>query len=88
MSTWYSDNKPQLDFSLPIAHSREETLEILMPMIGEDSYNIIGYNWFDLTKGKWNSCACFKTVELALEARAYKGESRIFNVTRFEHCEE
>lgn len=69
--TWYQDkNKRGLDKWKPIgAVVSFDMDEILLPRTEHDSYEVIGFDWFNLTMGCWNSCRCFKTVEEAIAER-------------------
>ncbi len=71
---WYTE-KLSVNLSKPIlAISDSSEVELLLPQISSDprgSYDIIGYNWFDLEKGEYNSKAFFPTVQSAIQARGY-----------------
>ena len=76
MANWYENNrpKPKLDFSKPIIAEggSRGAKQLLLPQISTKnpgSYEVIGYNWFFLDSGGYNSRACFGTVEEALAAR-------------------
>ena len=77
---WYSQDteKPGLDFNKPITAERDGIQYLLLPSAKNNNYEIIGYNWFCLKSGKWNSCSTWKTPEEAI--RAYSGYN-INNVT-------
>jgi hypothetical protein len=64
---WYSDDKT-IEKDKPIfARSKSDnSLLILLPQIKEQ-YEIIGYNWFNIHTGKYNSSAFFSTVEVAFK---------------------
>lgn len=49
---------------------------LLLPLINNKNYDIIGYNWFDLNAMNWNSCSCFTSIIKALEAYS---SYRIYN---------
>ena len=59
----------QLDYNKPICSTSTEGFNtyILLPRTREDSYTTIGYDWFNITKGEWNSCVCWKTKEEAVK---------------------
>jgi hypothetical protein len=69
MTNWY-ESKDDLDYSKPIgAFTRSKSTLILIPCLdNKDSYKISGYNWFDITKGEWNSCCFFKTPQEAVSS--------------------
>lgn len=79
--SWYEDkSKKRLDFSKPIIASRNDIKYLLLPQIekGKD-YDVIGYNWFNVTSGSYNSCAFFKTAEEAIKCYRNTG-CTIYNV--------
>lgn len=62
---WYeSDKKDELDYSKPIAAFRNETEYLLIPKTAKESYKVIGYDWFCVRTGVYNSCS-FSTVKEA-----------------------
>jgi hypothetical protein len=77
---WYSEDVPKqaLDYSKPIFARATADIDIylLLPQIAQGSYEVIGYNWFNLTKGEYNSCITFSTIVEAL--KVYK---RHYNAT-------
>ena len=72
---WYA-KRNAIDFNRPIFTLGDAgTLEILLPVqtandTEDDTYTIIGYDWFNLTAGCWNSSYCWATPELAIKDRA------------------
>jgi hypothetical protein len=48
---------------------------ILLPQIAKDDYKVIGYNWFNITEGEYNSCCLFPTVKAAIESYQSSGHS-------------
>lgn len=70
---WYSNStqKKVIDYSKPIISENKGYTYLLMPQIGEDSYCIIGYNWFCITTGTYNSCCCFATAEAACKSYSH-----------------
>lgn len=58
-----------IDYNKPICSTSVDGLNtyILLPRTREDSYTIIGYDWFNITTFQWNSCVCWKTKEEAVE---------------------
>jgi hypothetical protein len=49
---------------------------ILLPNIVPHSYKVIGWNWFNLEEGEWNSCL-FETKEHAIEAYKKRGITKV-----------
>jgi len=64
---WYSDNIEELDYNKPIYVEEKGNTCLLIPQHAEKSYEIIGYDWFNLTAGRYCSCFTFKTVQEALD---------------------
>ena len=79
---WYERDAPmvEIDYSKPIAKkSVTAGTMLLLPCLRDDSgYDIIGYNWFRLLDGHWNSCRTWKTPQAAVDA--YGGTKYCFNV--------
>jgi hypothetical protein len=50
---------------------------ILLPTIAPGNYDIIGYNWFDIKEGKYNSCACWSTKEAAIAMYKNRGVKEV-----------
>ena len=69
---WYEeprDKGKQIRKDKPIFTIGVGSTFILLPQIGTaGSYSPCGYNWFDMARGVYNSCAFYKTVEEAIEA--------------------
>lgn len=66
---WYSNsNKKELDYSKPIAAASGGEVYLLMPQIVKGSYNVVGYNWFSINRGVYNSCACYDSPRDATRA--------------------
>lgn len=78
---WYSkDAKSELDYSRPIVAEGPGVLSLLMPQISkDDGYSVVGYNWFKLNEGAYQSCRFWDTPEEAV--KAYTGSYTIKNVT-------
>jgi len=68
---WYkTTDSSELDYSKPIiAENSGKDIFLLLPQIEKESYEIVGYNWFDIKRGKYDSCVCFKTAEKAVQNR-------------------
>lgn len=67
---WYTETEQkQIDYSKPIMSTSTDgsNIYILLPVGKERSYDIIGYDWFNITKSEWNSCRNFKTVQEAID---------------------
>ena len=67
---WYEDNNTEkaLDYSKPIMAFGEDGVECLMlPHITADSYNFIGYDWFALDRGCYNSRMYWVSPNLAVD---------------------
>lgn len=69
---WYKAGckKEKLDYSKPIVAEFGEVKHILLPQLGGYRYEIKGYNWFDINKGKYTSCMHWKTPEEAVAGRS------------------
>jgi hypothetical protein len=69
---WYSDSKqpPQINYEQPIVATSLVTGEklLLLPQIKTINFCVLGYNWFRIKTGEYNSCVCFPTVADAIEA--------------------
>lgn len=78
---WCKELGSELDYGKPVAATDGRMVEILMPVKKAGSYEIIGYDWFNLTDGVWNSTICFKTPEIAVESRQSYEAYEVFNVT-------
>ena len=77
---WYTDSKQQLDRSRPIfASPRIGTDElILLPQMEPNmNYRIIGYNWFSIKSGEYNSCVCYESIDAAI--LSYTGSYDFYN---------
>ena len=64
--SWYNKEKTKLDYDAPIVACNEEFVAVLLPQIKPGNYKIVGYNWFNITTGKYMSCATFPTVKEAV----------------------
>lgn len=79
---WYSNEsvKP-LDYGRPIVAiggGPASSTFLLMPHKSEkNTYEVIGYNWFDLDKGEFKSSISWQTPQGAVEA--YKDRYEINN---------
>ena len=66
---WYEQEKDKkTERDRPIFARRNNDTFILLPQIREKSYTICGYNWFNITKGEYNSCVFYKTIQDAIDA--------------------
>lgn len=74
---WYENDakKPALDYSKPIVAFYRDTstpAHLLLPCMETRSdkceYGIIGYNWFMIDSGSWNSVATWKSPEEAVDS--------------------
>ena len=78
---WYEKEKEALNFDLPIfaeTTTGEKQTYILMPQISKsDGYRIVGYNWFRLRDGRYNSRELYKTASEAI--KTYQTGHNIFN---------
>lgn len=66
--SWYSKGikeEPKLDYSKPIFAGNSL---ILMPHRKKGSYEVIGYDWFRLDDGQFNSCVNWGTPQEAVKA--------------------
>ena len=80
---WYKEKNEEqvIDYNKPIFCIRGRDIEILLPVqvttkmvdknMGETTYEIIGYDWFNITDGHWNSCKCWHTPEEAVAKRPH-----------------
>lgn len=69
---WYENSeKRRIDLTKPIlcVNNFGHTL-VLLPHVVKESYEVEGYNWFDLDDGEYHSCCVFETAEDAI--RHYK----------------
>jgi hypothetical protein len=67
---WYEDNKDELDYSKPIvAVDDAGTTYLLLPQIEKGNYKVIGYNWFNILGGRYDSYSFFLTAEEAVASR-------------------
>ena len=71
---WYGETQPDLDLTKPIMNKVDSgEYELLIPQMAKDTtYDIIGYNWFLLTTGKYNSAVFYNTVQEAIRSRGTK----------------
>ena len=78
---WYKKDQGTIDLSLPIfaeTRGNNPLIYILIPQIApRKAYRIIGYNWFSISEGRYNSCSFFKTAEQAISE--YEASYKIFN---------
>jgi len=67
---WYTNKHipNQLDYTKPIIAKDVFTdKHLLLPQIDKGSYLVIGYNWFNLSIGAYNSCVLYETAQKAVE---------------------
>ena len=74
---WYKKAN-EVDFNTPIFATKESRTLILLPQHLKHSYEVTGYDWFDVNAGDYNSSCVFETTESAIESRTSSGWS-IFN---------
>ncbi len=66
---WYASKEGGISLDGPIVAEQDSTKLLLLPQMGKETgYEIIGYNWFNLTTGKYNSCSFFKTAKEAIDS--------------------
>lgn len=73
-------DKLGLDVKKPIYqyHSEFKKIYMLLPQIDRDiCYNIVGYNWFNITDMRYNSCCFFESIDEAL--KTYLHTSDVFS---------
>ncbi len=65
---WYENKKDLtvLDYSKPIFCVVNGDLHLLTPQV-KRGYEIIGFDWLNVKKGKYNSCIHFSTAQLAVK---------------------
>lgn len=69
---WYEKaNQIRKDRPIFCKNIKNGNVYLLLPQIGA-KYEVIGYNWFNIKAGRYNSCTFFETVEQAIAC--YKGE--------------
>ena len=76
---WYNDDvKRPLNYDKPIiAESKDGDKYLLLPQISKNNgYKIIGYNWFRIVSGRYNSSCFFGSVA---EAIGDYSEYKIYN---------
>jgi len=71
---WYTrEDKTKLNYSKPIAVERIDenvvSYEILLPVRNHRSYDVVGYDWFNITTGCWTSCKQWAKPEEAVHSR-------------------
>jgi hypothetical protein len=90
---WYSTNENQICYDRPIFAKSKKADDnddlILVPQIDStkketsSAYRIIGYNWFNITTGKYISCCFFESASDAVASyksmgyEIYNGELNI-----------
>lgn len=74
---WYQvGNKERfIDYQKPIIYKKGEQVFLLLPQI-RDSYEVVGYNWFNIHTGLYNSSCLFKTPQDAIK---HYGVGNIYN---------
>lgn len=83
---WYKKNDDNLDYNRPIIAIAENKIDImlLLPQIEKNNnlvpglrdYNLIGYNWFNIRTGKYNSQFFWKDPVDAVNSYKIKYEVR------------
>ena len=66
MKIWYGRQDKELDYFRPIFAFNDDEMYLLVPQIEKDSFAVVGYNWFDIEIGEYNSCVCFETAKAAV----------------------
>jgi hypothetical protein len=64
---WYEGSTPRINLAKPIMAERKHAKYLLLPQIQKNDGKTVGYNWFDLEKGAYNSFSFFKTPEEAID---------------------
>jgi hypothetical protein len=66
---WYESKEDlnALDYSKPIFCVVAGDLHLLTPQVS-GGYEIIGFDWLNVKKGNYNSCAHFSTAQLAVKS--------------------
>lgn len=83
---WYKENGDELDYNRPIiAIAENNDIMLLLPQIAKSDnhipglsidYDLIGYNWFNIRTGKYNSQFFWKDPENAVNSYKNKYEVR------------
>lgn len=75
---WYQsgNNEKVIDYKKPIIAKCDGKVLMLMPQI-RDNYKVVGYNWFNINTGLYNSCCLFKTPQDAIKSC---GIETVYNV--------
>ena len=63
---WYK-REDELDYSKPTKAVKDQCTHLLLPVTEQDSYRVIGYKWFNVKKGKWNSSYIWATPQEAIQ---------------------
>ena len=63
---WY-EKTTALNFNKPIYAKDSNIKYILLPQIKKGNTEIVGYNWFNMITGKYNSCCFFNTAQEAID---------------------
>lgn len=78
-STWYGSSAA-LNYNKPIIaeSTRDGRKYLLLPQMisNGSSYEVIGFNWFDISMGRYNSKVFYKTAQ---EAISSYGSYKIYN---------
>lgn len=77
---WYlkKNDAEELDYEKPImAEGHEGNKLLLVPMLGNHGYTVIGYDWLNIETGEYNSCYHYRTAREAVES--YKNY-KIYNI--------
>lgn len=74
---WYSKEN-ELNYTAPIFAKKNDRIEVLLPVCRQNSYDVIGYNWFNITLGRWGSCADWTTASQAVKNRLLD-DCKIYN---------
>jgi len=61
----------EIDYNKPIQAVGGGATYILIPSRKQGTYTIIGYDWYNITEGHWNSTACWENPQRAVEAYSY-----------------
>ena len=78
---WYSKwvRKNELDYSKPIvAENKEDDIKFILLPLKNRNYKIIGYDWFNVKTGEYNSDMCI--VDAREAVKMYDVSYSVYNV--------
>lgn len=68
---WYKENGKELDYNKPIVSEKiDGSMELLLPLKENGRYEVVGYDWFNLSEGCWGSCMEWQAPEDAVKNRS------------------